>query len=357
MLDDYYEILGVEVDASEDDIKKAYKKRAMECHPDRASGSEEKFKKLVIAYDVLSKPDSRQKYDRRRNNSPTTFTSRFSKVASAASTTARKVMNDFVDDGLFDVLDKILGRKKESNNIETKVKISIEELYAGADKQIKFKRNEICEECKGRGSEGTDNIKPCVECYGLGRATLADYFTKAECKKCKGTGRIILKKCSSCKGAGEKKYERDFVFPIPKDLNLGKGKDRDTLIMPGEGEYGGDLLIQVNLKTHKYYTVKWPDLYIDLPIQFYQAILGDYLEIETLRGPAVFKVNPGTEQGEIIRLEGYGLRKTKNGSQKLGDLYINIIIAVPKRINKEQRKLLEEYKEYDLHKSLKPKTK
>lgn len=347
-MENYYEILGVEPEASIEDIRKAYKKRAMEWHPDRPTGSEQKFKRLVKAHAILSNKDSRKAYDRRKKNTASNFASRFSKVASAASTTAKKVMNDFVDEGLFDTLDKFLGRQKEPKNVEVNIQITLEELYEGADKTVSFKRHELCETCRGRGAEKREDIKVCVECYGLGHvvSNFAALFTKEDCKKCKGTGRIILKKCSGCKGKGECKYQREFTFGIPKDLNLGKEKDK--LVLPEEGEYGGDLLIKVNLKPHKYYDVTWPDLSIDLPIKFYQAILGDHLEIDTMRGSAIFKIPAGTEHGDTIILKDYGLRRTqKDGNIKFGDLYIKILISVPKKINKKQRALLEDYKNLD----------
>lgn len=347
-MENYYEVIGVDPDASVEDIKKAYKKRAMEWHPDRPNGSEQRFKNLVKAYNVLSNETSRKAYDRRRKNASSNFASRFSKVATAASTTAKKVMNDFVDEGLFDTLDKFLGRQREPSNVEVGIDITLEELYEGADKTVSLKRNEICETCIGRGAEKREDIKVCVECYGLGHVVpnFAALFTKEDCKKCKGTGRIILKKCSECKGKGEKKYQREFTFGIPKDLNLGKEKDK--LVLPEEGEFGGDLLIKVNLKPHKYYDINWPDLTIDLPIKFYQAILGDHLEIDTLKGSAIFKIPAGTEPGDTIVLKGYGLRKTeKNSATKFGDLYINVLIAVPKKINKKQRAILEDYKNLD----------
>lgn len=351
---DYYELLGVPPEATADDIKKAYKKRALEWHPDRPTGSAEKFKQLVDAYNVLNDPEARKNYDRRRNSNPATFASKFSQVASAASTTAKKVVTDFVDDGLFDTLDKFLGRKKEPKNIEIEIKITLEELYEGADKQVFFKRMEACDVCEGRGAERKEDIKLCVECYGVGHtvsvSNLASLFSKEDCKRCKGAGKIITQKCSGCKGKGEKKYDREFTFPIPKDLNLGVDKDR--LVLPGEGEYGGDLLIQVDLKPHKYYEVSWPDLSVELPIQFYQAILGDYLEIDTLRGPALFKVPPGTEHNEQIVLKNYGLRKTDQaGNTKFGDLNVKLQIAIPKRLTKEQRKLLEDYRDLERTKS------
>ena len=144
-MENYYEILGVEPEASIEDIRKAYKKRAMEWHPDRPTGSEQKFKKLVRAHAILSNEDSKKAYDRRKKNTSSNFASRFSKVASAASTTAKKVMNDFVDEGLFDTLDKFLGRQKEPKNVEVNIQITLEELYEGADKTVSFKRHELCE--------------------------------------------------------------------------------------------------------------------------------------------------------------------------------------------------------------------
>jgi molecular chaperone DnaJ len=322
----------------------------MEWHPDKATGSEENFKKLVKAYSIISNSKSRKAYDRRRQNKASTFKSRFSKAATAATTTAKKVMNDFVDEGLFDALDKFLGRKKDPKNISAKIKITIEELYSGVDKKIKFKRKEYCKECSGSGAADRKSVKMCTECFGVGYtiSDLASLFSREPCKDCDSTGKIILNKCSDCKGKGEQKYEREFTFPIPKDLNLGDGNDKDTLILPDEGEYGGDLLIDVNLKNHKYYEVEWPNLHIEVPIKFYQSILGDCLEIETLRGSAYFNIKAGTGSGEEIVLKGYGLRKTdKNKNTTLGNLHIKILLEMPKRINKKQRELLEEYRRFD----------
>lgn len=344
---DYYHVLGISTSATDEEIKKAYKKRAKELHPDTPSGSEFAFKQLVDAYAVVGDPERRKDYDRKRNNSSSIFSSRFSKVATAASDTAKRVMNDIVDEGLFDTLDKILGRKKEPRDIEVHTTVTIEELYEGADKKIIFKRFEPCDVCKGKGAISKDDIKMCTDCYGFGHPNLASVFVKEECRKCKGTGRLIINKCHECSGKGECKYEREIVFPLPKDLSLGPKKDK--LILPGQGEYGGNVLIDVDLKQHPYYEVEWPHLQIELPIKFYQAILGDRVEIDTLKGPAIFKINAGTEQGEVITLPGYGMRYTENNSDNFlyGDLVIKILISIPKRLSKEQRDLLESYKTVD----------
>lgn len=342
---DYYDLLGVGTTATDEEIKKAYKKRAKELHPDTPTGSDVAFKQLVDAYGVLGNNDKRKDYDRRRNNSPASFTSRFSRVADVATHTAKKVVSDIVDEGIFDTLDRILGRKREPQNIETAIKITIEELYEGADKKITFKRKEACDACKGRGGASKDDVKVCIDCYGLGHVVnnLASLFAKEECKECKGTGRLILNKCQECNGKGECKFERELVFPIPKDLSLGTKKDK--LIIPGEGEYGGNLFIDVDLKPHPHYEIKWPNLEIELPVKFYQAILGDNLEIDTLKGPAFFKLDIGTDHGDTITLKSYGLRYLDDlGNLQYGDLVIRLVINTPKRITKEQREILEAYK-------------
>ena len=349
---DHYKILGIEPDATQDEIRKAYKKRAIEWHPDKATGSEEKFKQLVESNKILSNAELRQKYDRKRNNTPESLINKFGgfrKAASAAkgvADTIRTTVNDFVGENIVHTIDEILGRKKEPKDIELSIKITLEELYDGADKQVVFKRDEPCGSCKGRG--GTD-IKVCPNCYGVGSQPpedITDLFgSNHECRKCKGSGRIVNNKCKECKGKGECRYERDFTFAIPKDLNFGNEKDR--LILPKEGSYGGNLLINVDLKAHRYYELDWPDLRIELPIKIYQAILGDHVEIDTLRGSAIFKIEPGTEHGDMIKLKGYGLRKTENDSTKFGDLVIKVLIDIPKRITKKQKELLEEYKNTD----------
>jgi molecular chaperone DnaJ len=360
---DYYEILGASPDATAEDIKRAYKNRAKEWHPDKNDGSEEKFKSLVQANKILSNPETRESYDRKRNTSPESFISRFSGfkgVAKVAAETARKVMNDFVGENIVETIDEILGRKKDPKNIELKISITLEELYSGADKRVLFKRKEPCDSCKGRGAESSADIKVCASCYGIGSSydDLSDLFkSNSECKKCRGSGKIISKKCVKCKGKGESKYSRDFTFPIPKDLNFGEAKDR--LILPKEGEYGGDLIIEVDLKPHKFYEVSWPDLKLELPIKFYQAILGDFIEVETLLGPAIFKIPPGTTHKNAVTLKGYGLRMPdEKGEPMKGDLNITLAVDIPTKINKKQRELLESYKAADrTKKKLQPKKK
>ena len=338
---DYYKILGVPPNASSDDIKKAYKTRAKEWHPDKQSGSPDLFKKLVAAYHVIGNEDRRKSYDR-RVNSPQSFTSRFSNVATVA---AKRVMNDFVDEGLFDTLDKFFGRAPESRNIEMEIEITIEELYSGQEKAISFSRLEACRKCEGSGAHSDNDVSICTDCYGVGSVSassgLASFFSREKCSSCNGLGRQIKRKCTTCKGKGEKSYKRKFSFSIPSDLKVGGTKDR--LILPEEGEYGGDLILTVSLMAHPFYTVSWPNLAVEVPIKFYKAILGDYLEIETLKGSAFFKLPPGTQDNDVITLKGYGLRDVGT----LGDLEICVKVQLPRAISSSKRALLEAYKEED----------
>lgn len=343
--EDWYSILDVAEDATDDEIKKAYRKKAMEWHPDRAPGNEHLFKKLVEAYAVLSDPKQREEYDvvlrRRRNTgSASAFTQKFSKVVSNAA----DVVNNIVDDNIFEKIDILMGRKFEPHNVEIKIKISLEELYNGADKQIVFKRNEACEACKGRGAKTRDDFIICNKCYTLGRMPhYTSIFTKKACDKCDGRGKIIINKCEGCSGTGLCKNEVELTIPIPKNLNT-----KDTLIVPGEGEHGGNLLIAVELKEHPYFEVSWPDLSAEIPIKYYQAILGDNLEIDTLKGSAFFKVPPGTQHGDSVLLKGYGLRK--EDEDDFGDLTVNFSVVMPAKVTQEHQALLEEIRNLDKNK-------
>lgn len=342
MVDDFYQILGLPSTASEDEIKSAYRKKAKELHPDVNPGGAEDFKKVVEAYKTLSDTSSRQAYDRKKVAS--NFSSKFTAATSAAS----NVVQDILKHGeIFDTLDKFLGRTPEVKNIEIKVKITLEELYNGSDKKVSFKREEVCDSCKGKGAKSNDDFKVCNACYGLGTSpSLKSLFRKENCKICKGFGKIIINKCDQCNGKGLVKKDIDLVIPLPSDLSY----PLDRLIVPGEGEGSGDLIIQVEVLPHTFYEVCGLDLSIELPVNFYQAILGDYIEIDTLKGPAHFKLLEGTQSGDTLTLKGYGLKR----ENQVGDLHITYSIMTPKKITKAQKDLLEEFRDVDKLGKLKP---
>ena len=344
MDDDWYQILGVASTASTEEVKKAFRKKALESHPDRNPGDQEaeaNFKKIAEAYKILSDPETRRVYDRRQ--SATSFLAeKFSMTSAAAS--AASVVSDILDEKIFD---KIFERVPEKKNIEVKIQVTLEELYSGADREVVFKRDETCEACRGRGAQRREDFRVCGSCYGLGTSpTIASLFKKKSCQVCRGAGRIILNKCSECSGQGLSKKEIQLIIPIPKDLSL-----NDRLIVPEEGQGGGNLIIQVETLSHPYFEVRENNLWVEIPISFYQAILGDYLQIETLKGPASFKVEEGSKDGEIVVLRGYGLKK----GDSYGDLMIKLLVSLPTRVTLEQRQLLEKYRETEVKKGVKPK--
>lgn len=346
---DFYALLGVSPTADEEELKKAFRQKALEYHPDKNPGNleaEEKFKKVNEAYNTLKDPDKKKSYDRKKSGA-SFFTSKFVTPPRDVA----NIVNDILDENLFDKMDQMLGRVLEVKNIELKISLTLEELYNGVDKSVSFRRNEKCDTCKGRGAVNREDFKLCDLCYGLGHAPKLSSLLRKEknkCVKCKGLGKLILNKCKDCKGNGICKKEISLVIPIPTGLNT-----KDKLVVPEEGEGNGDLIIQIETLPHPYFEILPPyDLSIELPITFYQAILGDYLEIDTLKGPAYFKIEAGSQSGDSVVLKTYGL---KNGEGH-GDLIIKIIVNMPSHISVEQRQLLEQYKDLDKAKN-KPKPK
>jgi molecular chaperone DnaJ len=344
MSKDLYAVLGVEADATPEELKKAYRQKAKKLHPDVSPGSEQEFKELADAYRILSKLTSRKDYDRNlaaRNR----FSAKFSEAATTAATAAAKVVDDLIDGDLFDRIDQFLRGKLVPKDIETTVKITLEELYDGLDKQVTFKRNEKCTPCKGRGAVTRDDFVICHTCYGFGYKKpkkLTDVLSRKPCTKCRGSGKLITNKCKACKGKGLCKKEVELIIPIPNDLNIWSQKDK--LIVEGEGEHGGNLLILVALSPHPHFEVDYPNLNAEIPVQFYQAILGDLLEVDTLKGSAFFRIDPGSTDGTSVRLDGYGLQ-TSIG--EFGDLRIKLKVVIPHRVSKDKKLLLEKYKELD----------
>jgi molecular chaperone DnaJ len=348
MSENWYAVLDVESSATEDDIKKAYRKKALLYHPDRNPdnpSADAMFKKATQAYSVLRDTEKRRAFDRTRS-AANFFSQNFN--APSASDVLNDI-NDIIDGTLSDKLDKFFGRSPAPKDIEVKLHVTLDELYEGADKTVTFKRDERCGSCQGRGAIKKEDFRICDTCLGIGfPPKLSNLWKrgKRKCGKCRGSGKLIAKPCKGCKGAGLAKKEVQLVIPLPKDLAV-----RDTLIVPEEGEGGGNLLIQVQAKKHPTYAVDGAHLITEVPLSFCQAVLGDLVEIPTLKGPAWFKVEPGTQPGDEIVLEGYGLR---NGKESFGNLRIKVCIAIPKKTNKTQRELLEAYKKSSPVKKVKP---
>lgn len=347
MPSDWYSVLGITTSANQEEIKKAYRQKAFQYHPDRNPDNpqaESTFKEIAEAYRILGNEELRKAYDRRSQVSDY-LSNKFS--ASRAAATAAEVVNDIIDDSLFERLDKLFKSGTRPQDIELEVRLTLEEFFCGTDKDVSFKKNEPCLDCKGRGAIKREDFKICHSCLGSGwdPTNIVSLITKKECKKCRGSGKIISKKCAGCKGKGLVKKDVTLTIPIPNDLDiLQVNKGLEKLIVPNEGEHGGNLVVSVTLKSHKFFEVQGYDILVSVPVQFYQAILGDYLEIDTLKGSAYFKLPPGSQTGDEIVLSGYGLRKSENS---YGDMIIQITVETISSLTPEQRTLLEQIQRMD----------
>lgn len=332
---DYYKLLGVTKEATEAEIKKAFRKKALIYHPDKNKepDAERIFKDITKANEILTDQASRQAYDRKVFASEL-IRNRFS------TSMASEVISSMFDENIVDTLDKIMGRTPDKKSVEISIEITLEELYSGADVEVSFQRHESCDNCKGRGAVKREDFKICTACLGLGVIpSVSSLFKKNECPQCKGLGKIIINKCSPCDGSGLMNKKIRLIIPIPKNT-----EHDERLVVNGEGEGGGNLYINIKLKQHEYFEVNNRDLKVSFLIPFYQAILGELLEIETLKGPAFFKIEEGSQNGDSITLKGYGLKKQE---EDYGDLIISLFVYIPKQVTDEQKILLEKYRDSD----------
>jgi molecular chaperone DnaJ len=360
---DYYQILGISKTASVDDIKKAYYKLAHKYHPSRKDGDEKRFKEISEAYRVLSDKEKRNQYDR------------FGQVFEGGAPGAEPGFDfqwawgkpgmdfeeifrgDFGDLG--EMMEEMFGfgmpkrRKnfKRGRDIEVDVEISLEDTIVGREKTISLYRYITCSRCQGSGAEPGAKINECFSCRGTGQVqqikkTFFGSFTKyAVCPECGGEGYRPEKSCNVCRGEGRVKAEETIKIFIPA------GVDTNQVIkVEGKGEAGkkggrpGDLYIRIFVKKHPIFARRGDDLYVSVPISFSQASLGDEIEVLTLEGSKIFLAVPsGTESGKILRISGKGVPRFSSHGR--GNLYVQLEIKTPKKINKKQKELLEKLKE------------
>ena len=354
---DYYQTLGVSREASEQDIKKAYRKLAHKYHPDKG-GDEKKFKELNEAYQVLSNKQKRAQYDK------------FGKVfeggaggsdPSAAGfgfggNTGQGVEFDIGDLG--EIFGDFFGggqdkkrNIKRGQDIQVDMQITLEDVLIGKEKKISLYKAEVCSRCNGTGAEPGSNVKECFTCRGAGevqeikRTFLGSFQRATICPECKGEGNKPEKVCNVCKGEGRIKKDKEIKISIPA------GVDTNQVIkVKGEGEAGrrggdaGDLYIRILVKKHPVFSRRGDDLYLSVPIAFSQACLGDKIEIPTLEGKKIeLKVPAGTESGKVLRLSRKGISHFSGWGK--GNMYIELIVRIPKELTKKQKELLKKLKE------------
>lgn len=321
MAKEYYELLGVSEDASQEEIKKAYRKKAKKYHPDSNSDTadEEKFKKINKAYDVLSDEEKRKKYDQ------------FGKqgVEGHAGRGQRRAASNFQD--LFEQIFGGFGgsRGGESNDLRARTTVSLEQAYTGTSKTFEIERKAKCEDCMGTGSED-GQTKTCAECQGRGRkeelqrTVLGRARTVVECENCGGTGEIPENPCQNCNGSGSVEKKEKVSFDVPAGV-----KDGQKLRVRGKGDHSrngtGDLYVIVNVEEHEFLERRRSDLYTTLKIGPGDAALGASAEIDLPDGAVEVEVPAGTNPGEVLRLRNKGMP----GRRGRGDLYVKVGIVVP----------------------------
>ena len=362
---DYYEVLGVEKNATADQIKKAYRRKAIEYHPDKNPGNkeaEDKFKEAAEAYEVLSNPDKRARYDQ------------FGHAGMSGAAGNGGPFGGFSGgmsmDDIFSMFGDIFGghsgfgggfgggynsnqqRRFRGADLRVKVKLNLKEISTGVEKKFKLKKYVQCSHCHGTGAEGNSGTETCPTCNGTGsvirnqQTILGTMQTRVTCSTCGGEGKIIKEKCKECSGEGIVYGEEVVTVKIPAGVAEGM-----QLTMNGKGNAGkhngipGDLLILIEEEADKDLIRDEDDLIYNLLLSFPTAALGGAVEIPTVDGKVKVKIEPGTQPGKVLRIRGKGLPSV-NG-YGTGDLLVNISIYVPETLSKDEKKALEKMEDSD----------
>lgn len=359
---DYYDILGVQKNASDDDIKKAYRKLAHQHHPDKSGGNEAKFKEINEAYQVLSNKEKRTQYDTygqtfegAGGGGPSGFGGGFQWDFGGGFGGAEGFADIFGDmfGGGFGGARSARAKTARGEDIQVSLSITLEDAAFGKEKEIQLKRDVQCSHCGGTGGEPKTDIITCETCKGSGevrkqfRTPFGVMAQAAVCSACHGRGKIPKHKCSSCGGDGIKKETDRFTVKIPHGIETG-----EAFGVPGKGNaapFGGgtgNLYVVVSIEKHPRFTRSGDDLQIKLSIPFSQAVFGDKVDVETLHGAIRLKIPAGIQSGTVIRVGGKGMPR-KSGYGK-GDLLVIAQVHTPERLSKRQKELIEEMKKEGL---------
>ena len=350
---DYYEVLGVEKNADESQIKKAYRKLAMDHHPDRNPGdkvAEEKFKEASEAYEVLSDPKKRQQYDQ------------FGHAGAQGGFGGGGFSGDFSGFGGFeDIFENFFGggfssssrnrnAPRPGNNLRYNMKISFRESYFGTEKKVSYNRSESCAACSGTGAKDGKEMSTCSNCNGTGqvhtvRNTMLGRQTVVQaCGQCHGTGKIIKMRCGDCGGSGRVQKNKTVNVKIPAGIDSGQ-----SIKMRGLGEAGhnggptGNLLVSITVVPHKLYQRNHFDLHIEVPISIVDAAVGTEIDVPHFDGDFKFTIPEGTQNATVFKVKNKGMNRLNSTRQ--GDLYIHVKVIVPSKLSKNQKDMLKEIEE------------
>jgi molecular chaperone DnaJ len=359
---DYFDILEVPRDASAEDVKKAYRKKALKCHPDRNpgdKGAEEKFKELTEAYEVLRDPDKRQAYEQYGHAA-------FSQGAPGGaggygfpgfefdlSDALRAFMRDFGDFGFGDIFGgprtqaRRAQRTRRGRDIQIRLRLTLEEIATGADKKVRVRKMKACDTCAGKGYSGSSGVRDCPQCNGAGqvrsiqRSIFGQLVHVQTCPQCRGEGTMIENPCDTCGGQGWTEGTETTVIHVPAGVMEG-----NYLNLQGQGHAGmrggepGDLIAIIEEEPHDQFERHGADLVTTVPISAPRAALGGPLEVPTLDGKVRAKVPAGIQSGKILRIRGKGLPHLRGGGQ--GDLLVRVVVWTQQKLTPREKELYEE---------------
>jgi len=366
---DFYEILGVDKNASKDELKKAYRKLAMQYHPDRNPGdkeSEEKFKEAAEAYEILNNDDKRAKYDRFGHDGV-----RGSGYGSQGFSDINDIFSHFSDifggGGGSSIFDDFFGAGQQrgrqrgrgvpGSDLKVTLKLTLEEIATGVSKKIKVKKQVKCDQCSGSGAEASTSKKKCPICNGSGeirsvsRSVFGQFVNITACSNCNGEGEVIDTPCKKCMGDGRINDESTIKIEVPAGVHEGS-----YMTIRGEGNAGkrggpsGDIIVIFKEQEHDYFLREEDDIIYDLSITFPEAVIGTEVDVPTLVGKARLKIDSGTPSGKLLKMRDKGIKHLNHSGS--GDQIVRVIVNIPKKLNHKERELLKELAEQPNFKSL-----
>ncbi|WP_249549174.1 molecular chaperone DnaJ [Anaplasma phagocytophilum] len=353
--DDYYDLLGVSRGASEEEIKKSYRKKVFDYHPDRNPGSkeaEEKFKKISEAYDVLTDSDKRAAYDRYGHSAFANgmggnqgFTGGFE---GGFSTDFSDIFNDFFEGGFGKTSRQNSRENMRGSDLRYDIEVTLEDAFKGVKVPISYVTHVQCSHCSGSGGEGTAKSVKCGTCNGSGRIRTRKGFLTIEelCHTCSGEGEVIKNKCKRCAGSGRIRNEVGILVTVPRGIENG-----NKVRVNGKGEAGyrgarsGDLYVYVVVKDHKFFTRRGMDLYCNVPIKMTLAALGGEIEMPSIDGTwTKLKIPEGTQSNDKLRMRGKGMPDIQGGERR-GDMYVQVTVETPVKLTKKQEEILKQFED------------
>lgn len=344
---DYYEVLGVSRNASLDEIKKAYRKLALQCHPDKNPGNreaEERFKEASEAYSVLSDADNRVKYDQFGHAA-------FEQGGGFSGFTGfEDIFNDIFSSffGGGPMGGGARSRMRSGRDLRYDMEISFEEAVFGGEKEIQVRRRVICKECQGSKCAPGTSPETCRQCGGHGQVQMSQGFFSITrtCPVCQGEGQMVRSPCAACSGTGFQTAESKLTVKIPAGIDQGQ-----RLKLRGEGEPGmvggpnGDLYVQISVRPHKIFERQESELVCEVPISYSTAVIGGEIQVPTLEGMDKLKIPAGTQSGKVFRMRGKGVHVI--GSNRRGDLHVRVVINVPKKVSENYKEALRKLSEIE----------